>query len=161
MCFIFVLPYTSTYNTVHAWKSAQTRYLICRRSVYLLRSEGHLLSYVEKLKKKAPVSPPAQHMRSFSAGMCVQLQGSARAPLAVNWGSANAALIGVQRARPAPDPGGEIRGATRSRGAIGRPGLSPCAQRLLPSPRGVARQLAWARGRNSAPRARRRRQAGA
>jgi len=68
----------------------------------LLRSEGHLLSYVEKLKKKAPVSPPAQHMRSFSAGMCVQLQGSARAPLAVNWASANAALIGVQRARARP-----------------------------------------------------------
>ena len=116
---------------------------------------GHLLSYVGKLKKKAPVSPPAQHMRSFSAGMCVQLQGSARAPLAVNWGSANAALIGVQRARPAPDPGGEIRGATRSRGAIGRPGLSPCAQRLLPSPRGVARQLALARGRGAQRAARR------
>ena len=32
---------------------------------------GHLLSYVGKLKKKAPVSPPAH--AQFSAGMCVQV----------------------------------------------------------------------------------------
>ena len=34
MCFIFVLPYTSTYNTVHAWKSARTRYLMQEVSLF-------------------------------------------------------------------------------------------------------------------------------
>ena len=59
---------------------------------------GHLLSYVGKLKKKG-ARFTACTCSVFCRHVCAS---SARAPLAVNWASANAALIGVQRARARP-----------------------------------------------------------